>query len=373
MSVVSDQMVSNASDPLVTSFALERPALKVRRRDAKAFHGSLPYFLAGEENRMVSFLAQSDAAVFEFGNPILLLGPSGVGKTSIALHLAARQTVASGRDGEPSSAVCMPAVDFARQYADAVASDDMPPFRTMIDQAPILVIDDLHLIADKGAAQDELSCRIDARTRENRATILTCRRLPSEIRGMRSMLVSRVLPGLTVPISPPVGATRRQLLRELSLHHGLEIEDDLLDLLASGLDSNLPTRSLEAAIKQILLWCRMNESRPSAAAVQSAIDLTGRNEEVSLVSITNAVSRYFRQKSADLRSSSRKQRIVRARSLAMFLARQLTSKSMHQIGDYFGGRDHTTVLHAIRKTESQLLDDADLRRAADEVAEKLSA
>ena len=189
---------------------------------------------------------------------------------------------------------------------------------------------------------------------------------------MRPMLNSRVLPGLTVPIANPVGETRLTLLRELALHLGLEIEFELLEQLNTGLELNLPARSLEAAVKQISLWCRMHDSPPTIEAVRSAVDIVGKTEQVSIASITAAVAKYFRMKVSDLRSSSRKQSLVRARSLAMLLARRLTSKSMHQIGDYFGGRDHTTVLHAIRKTESLLQEDADLRRAADEVTEKLS-
>lgn len=365
-------VVDTASQSKVISFPLERPPLRQRRRGANRPGGSLPYFVSGEENQIVAFVCQNDAAIFELGNPVLLLGPSGVGKTSIALHLAARHANERRSRELPADVLCTPAVDFARQYADAVASDDMPPLRLMIDEAPILIIDDLHLIADKPAAQDELAARIDVRTSHGASTLLTCRRLPSEIRGMRSLLVSRVLPGLTVPISPPVGVARRLLLRELALFHALEIDDDLLDTLAAGLDPSLPTRSLEAAIKQISLWCRMNQGEPCDEAVQSVIESVGRSGEISLATITQTVSRYFRQKSSDLRSGSRKQSIVRARSLAMYLARRLTSKSMHQIGDYFGGRDHTTVLHAIRKTESLLREDADLRLAADEVSEKLS-
>ncbi len=365
-------MVSAAPSSSLATFPLERPALRVRRRHAQAFGTSLPYFIAGDENRMVAFLCQADFAVFELGNPVLLLGPSGVGKTSVALHLAARQAVSLATDGTPAAVLCMPSIDFSRQYAEAVASDDMPPFRAMIDEAPVLVVDDLHGMVDKAAAQDELAMRIDCRIRENRSTIVTCRRLPSEIRNMRPMLVSRILPGLTIAIKPPVGESRAMLLRELAMHHAVELDDELLSVLALGLNPNLPTRSLEAAIKQISLWCRMKETAPTLEAVQAAIDTVGRGGEVSLASITHAVSRYYRQKSSDLRSSSRKQQLVRSRSLAMLLARRMTSKSMHQIGVYFGGRDHTTVLHAVRKTEGLLIDDPDLRRAADEIAEKLS-
>lgn len=356
----------------VNSFPLERPIVRGRRRDTRPASASLPYFIAGPENRLVNFIAQSTTPLFDFGNPLLLVGPSGSGKTAIAMHLAAKQSTATPIDGEPQPVVARKAIDFAREYAEAVAADDLPPLRKQFDEAPILVLDDLHLIADKPAAQDELALRIDGRTDRGLPTIVTCRRLPSEIRGMRPLLISRVLPGLTVPIMPPAGEARLALLREFALHLGLEIDFELLEVLDRGVEDGLPARSLEAALKQISLWCRMNDSPATLAAVQSAIEIVGNAEEVSIASITQAVAKYFRIKMTDLRSSSRKQNLVRARSLAMFLARRLTSKSMHQIGDSFGGRDHTTVLHAIRKTEALLLQDTDLRRAADEVTEKLS-
>ncbi len=357
----------------VTVFPLERPALRPRRLRTSAGTLSLPYFVAGEENRLVSFVARSESSVFDLGNPILLVGSTGCGKTAIALHLAARQSAAAPVDGEPSEVWYYAAIDFARQYAEAVAADDLPPLRTEIDEAAILVIDDLHLIADKPAAQEELALRIESRTLRRLATIVTCRRLPSEVRGLKSLLVSRVLPGLTIPIANPCGETRQLLLREMALHLGLDIDADLLEKLHEDLDRQLPARSLEAALKQIALWCRMNDLPATIDAVAAAVATVGKAEEVSLASIAAAVAKYFQLKLSELRSSSRKQNLVRARSLAMLLGRRMTTKSMHQIGDYFGGRDHTTVLHAIRKTESLLEEDSDLRRAADEVTEKLLA
>ena len=126
-------------------------------------------------------------------------------------------------------------------------------------------------------------------------------------------------------------------------------------------------------MKQIGLWCRMHDCDPSIEAAEHAIETVGMTQEVSLAEITAVVAKYFRLRRTDLRSSSRKQSLVRARSLAMLLGRRMTSKSMHQIGDYFGGRDHTTVLHAVRKTESLLEQESDFRRAADEIQEKLSS
>ena len=344
----------------------------MRRRETVRGGGALPFFVSGSENRLVRFLARSNSPLFEFGNPLLLIGPSGSGKTAIALHVAAKEATATQIEDAPAKVLFYTAVDYARQYAEVVAADDLQPLRNQLDEAPILVLDDLHLIHDKSAAQDELATRIETRTCKGKATIVTCSRLPSEIRGIRPLLASRVLPGLTVPISVPNAETRAVLLREIALHLGLEISSELLDMLDHGLDDHLPVRSLEAALKQVSLWCRMNESEPTIEAVQAAIDTVGLTAETTLPKITAAVAKRFRIRLSELRSSSRKQSLVRARSLAMLLCRRLTSKSMHQIGDYFGGRDHTTVLHALRKTEALLEDDAELRRAADELTEKFS-
>jgi len=175
-----------------------------------------------------------------------------------------------------------------------------------------------------------------------------------------------------VPLEMPAAAARSQLLRELAVHLDLNINANLFDLLDRKLEPRLPTRTLEAALKQVSLWCRMHDAEPTEDAITSAIAVVGEREEVSLAAIGTTVARYFRLKVADIRSSSRKQNLVRARSLAMFIARQMTSKSMHQIGEYFGGRDHTTVLHAIRKTELLLESDTELQRATEEVREKFT-
>jgi chromosomal replication initiator protein len=363
--------VASIVESAVVSFPLERPLLRGRRRDVAG--SALPYFICGPENQLVGFVAKADTSVFDLGNPLLLVGPSGVGKTSIALHLASREATLRSISDDPTGVKYLAAVDFARAYAEAVGAEDILPFRGDIDDAPILVIEDFHLISDKAAAQDELAARIDARMIERRPTILTCRRLPSEVRGMRPMLISRSLPGLTISLRPPADEARKLILRELSLVHGVDLDETLLNMLDDGLDEEFSVRALEAAIKQINLDCRMRNSEVDATAIQSAIDSCSRCDEIAISKITQSVARIFGLKTTDLRSSSRKHSVVRARSLAMLLARKLTSKSLNQIGVYFGGRDHSTVLHAIRKTEALLAEDAELHQALQDVTEKLSA
>ena len=370
LSATSD--VPEVADPSdLISFPLERPSLRGRRRDMRVGPSALPYFLCGDENRLAGYLATANVPIFDLGNPLLLVGPTGCGKTVIAMHLAARR-VAAANSPTPPTVLYQTSVDFARQFAEAVAADDLPHLQQQLSEPEVLILDDLHLIADKPAAQEELALRIENRCQASQPTILTCRRLPSEVRGMRPLLVSRVLPGLTVPMNLPSGQTRSQLLNELAVHYQLSVSDTLLAELNSGLESPLPCRALEAAVKQLSLWCRMRDLPVNSEAIRGAIEVVGKSQDLSPAIIAGVVARRFRLKLSDLRSGSRKQHLVRARSLAMTLTRQMTSLSMHQIGDYFGGRDHTTVLHAIRKTESLLEQDAELRRMADDVREKLS-
>ncbi|NNE01414.1 MAG: AAA family ATPase [Pirellulaceae bacterium] len=365
--------MTTLSESTVVSFPLERPLLRQRWRDAQTGNTALPYFIAGDENRLALFACRSESSVFELGNPLLLIGPVGSGKTSIALHLAARQAIAMSLAHQTGVVKYLPAVDFAREYAEAANADDMPPFRASLDDAAILLIDDLHLIADKSPAQEELAARIDARTDALKPTVLTCRRLPSELRTMRPRLISRALNGLTISLRPPQGDARRLILRELAMVHDVQLSDELMERLDTGLNEELPVRSLDSAIKQISLWCRMNNALPCDEAITSAIETASRSDEVALGKITRTVARQMGLKTADLRSSSRKQSVVRARSLAMLIARRMTHKSLDQIGKYFGGRDHSTVLHAIRKTESLLADDIDLHQVLHDVTEKISA
>jgi chromosomal replication initiator protein len=397
-----------APPPAVSSFPLERPSLRRRRRETPVVRPVTPLFYYGAENRLAGYVCdQCISPLLEIARPLLLVGPSGVGKTALALHLAQRIGFDSIWDrldnedaGSPgiidlsqehsslgrnattaavtskvlsSRVLYQPAVDFAREFASSIDSKDMPRMRKKLDDACVWVIDDLHMIADKTPAQEELAARLETRDAAGRITIVTCRRLPSEIRGLRPPLVSRTLPGLTIELRPPEGEARKAILRELMLTHLPTADPDTWVLLDGGLRACVTARELEAGIKQVAMWCRMNDSPVCAEAIESvAGSKSGEKESVSIKSITSAVARQLGVKSSEMRSGSRRQNIVRARSLAMWLARKLTDSSLTNIGDAFGGRDHSTVLHAMRKVEGSFDDDADLRRAADQITERFT-
>ena len=357
----------------VVSIPLERPPLRSRRRGSGPDAARLSHFIAGPENRLAAYVAGAQEDPFGFGNPLLFVGGTGVGKTSLALHFAALGANRRGSERGPATVLYLPAVDFARRYADAVDADDLDSLREEIDTIPVLVVDDIHLIQAKAASQGELASRIESRCLHGAPTVLTCVRLPPDVQGLRPRLVSRSLAGLTLPVRPPGPAARGLLLREYEMLQGIELTPDLRDSLERRLPADCSPRLIEASVKQIDLWCRIHRAAPSEEAIHAAVEAIGESRSVSIAAISNAVARHFRVKTADLKSGSRRQRLVRARSLAMWLARRSTATSLQGIGEYFGGRDHSTVLHAIRKTEASLDHDDELRRAAEELLEKLSA
>jgi chromosomal replication initiator protein len=351
----------------------------------------LPVFFAGEENRFAAFVCgasaddqQGDQEVDGFRDalagmgPVLLVGPSGCGKSAIAHHLAAKLLDFIGdnaavENSKPLTLVSMPGIDFARLYARAVDSDDITRFRAELQMAPVLVIDDVHLMIDKGAAQDELAARLESRSAASLPTILTCRRLPTQVPGLRPLLVSRMLPGLTVPVRLPGRAAIRMLVTALSQRRDLLLSEEDISLLCGGLPADIPARQIESIVRHLELWCRMKASRPSMIAIREAIASLEPATEISTDKVAKTVARRYKLKLSELKSGTRRQEVVRARSLAMFLSRQLTGTSYDKIGKYFGGRDHTTVLHACRKTESLIENDNELRVAANEVADQLQA
>ena len=297
-------------------------------------------------------------------NPLVLYGPSGTGKSHLARGLAA-----TWKSNFPQSRIAYTtAVDFAREMADAFEAQAVEDFRDGYRGASLAVFEDVGELAARPAAQEELICTLDAVLQGGGQVVVTASSAPREIAGFPPALQSRLSAGLCVPLALPGLDTRLAILQRWSSLHGVGMADSHLKLLAEGLAGTVS--ELLGAMLQLEVPAR-EEGRPiDARQIRDFLaqrDLTMRPKLRDIASLT---ARHFGLRLSDLRGSSRRRPVVAARDVAIYLCRQLTRESLSRIGEYFGGRDHTTVLHACRKTEELLQTDPAIRQALDQLQRK---
>lgn len=358
------------------TFPLERPRIKRRRRRREPVLAdtSLPYFLCGTENQLLAYAATADISVLRIGNPVVILGPTGVGKTAVAMHLAARAGIELGVQwdaDEPAETVYLPASDFSRDYAEAIEVDDLASLQSRLTDAPILIIDDIEGVAGKIFCQQELGRRIEQRAAAGKMTFITTRRLPDQIDDMHGALTSRVMAGLTIPLAYPSDQTCTQLISEFAIAMDISLEPAWIHHLQQSLPPQTTSRVIESLLRSIELHRRTEQRDVDFAMIQSVLDGVPLRKVISMEKIIRVTARHFSIPTATLRGPSRQKTAVKIRSLAMWLCRKLTDTSTHKIGDQFGGRDHTTVMHALAKMDAAMPDDVELRLAVAKIEDRL--
>jgi chromosomal replication initiator protein len=328
--------------------------------------GSIGQFFAGRENLLVEpaiegVLCRRPSAY----NPLLLYGPSGTGKSHLARGLAAawRSRHCGGR------VVCTAMVDFARELAEAIEAQAVEDFRAHWRGAALAVFEDLGDLAGRDAAQEELIRTLDVLVQEGAQVVLTARSAAADLRHLSPPLRSRLVAGLSVPLSPPGPDARWAILHQWSRLRQLDLAEPILGLLVEGLSGTVP--ELIGAMVQLEVPAR-HAGRPiDADSVRRFLAKRQKALGPQTRDIAAASARYFSLRLSDLRGAARHRPVVIARDVAMFLARQLTKQSLQQIGEYFGGRDHTTVMHGCRKAEELLQADPAIRQAVDDLCRKL--
>lgn len=329
--------------------------------------GSWDHFLAGPENPLVAVaveavLAETDPEY----NPIVLYGPPGTGKTHVALGLAAAWKVKFPR----RRVRCKASGDFARDLTEAFETNALDDFRRNYRGAWLFVLDDVHHLQNKKYAQTELVATLDELIEAQRRVVITSRFVPGEIAGVSSALRSRLSGGLVVPLVSPGLATREAILERLAALRGLPLSKEGVEALAGGLAT---TPELIGAVGDLLLRKRIAGGKMDTRAIRAYLhERIGLRPEPSLEEIAKAAAKTFSVPMKELRGPSRRRSVVTARGAAMYLARQLTARSLEQIGRHFGGRDHTTVLHGCRKTEQLLRTEGEIRKSVNEIRQRLS-
>jgi len=278
-------------------------------------------------------------------NPMFLCGGVGLGKTHL-MHAIAR--MAKERDSV-SRVAYVHSERFVSDMVHALQHNIMNDFKQAYRSLDALMIDDIQFFANKDRSQEEFFHTFNELLEGQHQVILTCDRYPKEVDGLEDRLKSRFGSGLTAAIEPPELETCVAILISKAQHAGVILPEDVAFFISKRIRSNV--RELEGALRRVIANSRFTGQRITVDFTKEALKdlLSLQAKLVTIDNIQKTVADYYKVRAADLLSRRRSRSVARPRQVAMALAKELTSHSLPEIGDAFGGRDHTTVLHACKR------------------------
>ncbi len=331
---------------------------------------SFDQFVIGDCNRLAHAAALAVAEMpAQAYNPLFIFGPPGVGKTHLLSSIAALLLSHS-----PGLTVrCTTGEAFTNEFLSALGGGQTGGFKARFRHIDVLLLDDVQFLERKTKTEEEFFHTFNALHDGGRQIVLTSDRPPHDLQALEDRLRERFAAGLVADIEPPDIQTRRAILRKRAQHDHIQLEDELaLEVIAERVQSNV--RALEGALIRIVAFSSLTGRPLTPELANEVLDRlyprpaqAGRRRTRAVSDIQAAACEHFGLSSKELISSSRTPRIAWPRQVAMYLARELTGESLPAIGRHFGGRDHTTVLHACRRTAKRIAED----EAAREVVEKL--
>jgi len=292
-------------------------------------------------------------------NPLFLYGGTGLGKTHLMLAVGNQIK----KDNPKARVMYLSSERFVQDMITALRNNVIDKFKSHYRSADALLIDDIQFFAKKERSQEEFFYTFNSLLEGQKQIILTCDRFPKEVANLDERLQSRLGWGLTIAIEPPELETRVAILIKKAQQNLVTLPEDVAFFIAQRIKSNV--RDLEGALQRVMAFSRFTNQPLSIEMAQEALkDLLALHQKlVTLDSIQKTVAEYYKLRVSDLLSKKRTRSIARPRQVAMALAKELTNHSLPEIGDAFGGRDHTTVLHACRKVVE--LKETDTRIAED--------
>ena len=317
---------------------------------------SFENFVIGENN---SFAANAALAISnnpgKAYNPFLIYGGVGLGKTHL---LQAIGHAIYDKSEAKKKVVFVTAENFTNEFVNSLQKNKPHVFKNKYRSVDLLLIDDIHFFQNKEGLQEELFHTFNALYGSKKQMVFTCDRPVSELRNITDRMKSRFEMGLNVELNPPNFETRFAILKNKVESLGIKISDDILELIAQNITSNV--RDIESALIKLVSYAEIvNRKITKEIAQQQLIDVftTSRQSNVSIDIIQKKVAEYFNLSHIDLRGRKRTKAVAFPRQVAMYITRELTEYSTTEIGSDFGGRDHTTVMHAIQKIEGSLKSD----------------
>ncbi len=315
-------------------------------------------FVEGKSNQMARAAAWQVADNLKHGyNPLFLYGGVGLGKTHL-MHAVGNHLL---KKNPNAKVVYLHSERFVADMVKALQLNAINEFKRFYRSVDALLIDDIQFFAKKERSQEEFFHTFNALLEGGQQVILTSDRYPKEIEGLEERLKSRFGWGLTVAVEPPELETRVAILMKKAEQTKVDLPHDAAFFIAQRIRSNV--RELEGALKRVIAHSHFTNQPISIELIRESLkDLLALQDKlVSVDNIQRTVAEYYKIKIADLLSKRRSRSVARPRQVAMALSKELTNHSLPEIGDAFGGRDHTTVLHACRKIAQLRESDADIR------------
>ena len=304
-------------------------------------------FVIGSSNRFAHAAAVAVAeAPAKAYNPLFIYGDSGLGKTHLlhAIGHYARRLYTGIRVRYVNSE------EFTNDFINSIRDDEGASFKQLYRNVDILLIDDIQFLANKDATQEEFFHTFNALHNHNKQVVITSDLPPKRLQGFEERMRSRFEWGLLTDVQPPELETRIAILRKKAIGEGLSAPDDALEYIASKISTNI--RELEGALIRVTAFASLNRQPVDVGLAELVLkDLITDDgaQEITSTAILGQTAAYFNISLEELCSKSRTRTLVTARQIAMYLCRELTDMSLPKIGQEFGGRDHTTVIHADRK------------------------
>lgn len=289
-------------------------------------------------------------------NPMFLYGGVGLGKTHL-IHAIGNHLLKE----KPNARIrYIHAEQYVSDVVRAYQQKAFDRFKRYYHSLDLLLIDDIQFFSGKSRTQEEFFYAFEALLSNKSQVIITSDTYPKEMAGIDDRLISRFDSGLTVAIEPPELEMRVAILMKKAASEGIPMSEDVAFFVAKHLRSNV--RELEGALRKILAFVRFHGREVTIDVARTALKdlLSIQNRQISVENIQKAVADFYSIKVADMYSKKRPANIARPRQIAMFMAKELTQKSLPEIGELFGGRDHTTVLHAVRKIADERSHDSQL-------------
>jgi len=325
-------------------------------------------FVVGSCNRLshAASLAVAESPSRAY-NPLFIYGGVGLGKTHL-LHAIGQYTLLNHGFNR---VFYFSSEKFTNEFINAIRDNKTVEFRNKYRNMDVLLIDDIQFLAGKEQTQEEFFHTFNALHDNNRQIVISSDRPPKEIPTLEDRLRSRFEWGLITDLQPPDLETRTAILKKKALSDGIDISDQVIEHIAGKVVTNI--RELEGALIRIVAYSSLSDSPVTMELAEDALEdiIYTRQKNISVAHVIEITATNFGLKPEDVQSKKRTHNIALTRQVAMYLCRMLTDLSLPKIGEEFGGRDHTTVLHAFKKIDSMITDNSDFKHRVEMIKNEI--